>query len=37
MRFPVAEHVVIEDCAHVIPYEQPDAFLGALRAFLARV
>jgi proline iminopeptidase len=34
---PVAEHVVIDDCAHMIPYEQPEAFLGALRAFLARV
>ena len=34
---PVAEHVVIDDSAHMIPYEQPEAFLGALRAFLARV
>ena len=34
---PTAEHVVIDGCAHMIPYEQPDAFLGALRAFLARV
>lgn len=34
---PTAEHVVIAGAAHMIPYEQPDAFLAALRAFLARV
>ena len=34
---PAADHVVIEDAAHMIPYEQPEAFLAALRAFLARV
>jgi pimeloyl-ACP methyl ester carboxylesterase len=34
---PIAEHIVIDDCAHMIPYEQPEAFRGALRAFLARV
>ena len=34
---PVAEHVVIDGAAHMIPYEQPEAFLAALRAFLARV
>lgn len=34
---PTAEHVVIDGAAHMIPYEQPDAFLTALRAFLNRV
>ena len=34
---PTAEHVVVEDAAHMIPYEQPEAFLGALRGFLDRV
>ena len=34
---PVAEHVVIDGAAHMIPYEQPEDFLAALRAFLARV
>ena len=34
---PSAEHVVIDDAAHMLPYEQPEAFLAALRAFLARV
>jgi proline iminopeptidase len=34
---PTAEHVVIDDAAHVIPYEQPEAFLSAMRGFLARV
>lgn len=34
---PGAEHVVVDDAAHMIPYEQPGAFLGALRRFLARV
>jgi proline iminopeptidase len=34
---PTAEHVVIGGAAHMIPYEQPDAFLTALRAFLNRV
>ena len=28
---PTAEHVVIDDAAHMIPYEQPEAFLAALR------
>lgn len=34
---PGAEHVVIDGAAHMIPYERPEAFLSALRAFLARV
>jgi pimeloyl-ACP methyl ester carboxylesterase len=34
---PNAEEVVIRDAAHMLPYEQPEATLGALRAFLARV
>ena len=34
---PTAEHVVIEGAAHMIPYEQPEAFLAAVRSFLARV
>jgi pimeloyl-ACP methyl ester carboxylesterase len=34
---PGCEHVVLEHSAHMLPYEEPDAFLAALRAFLARV
>jgi proline iminopeptidase len=34
---PGADHVVVEGAAHMIPYEQPDVFLAALRSFLARV
>lgn len=34
---PNAEEAVIADAAHVAIYEQPDATLAALRAFLARV
>jgi pimeloyl-ACP methyl ester carboxylesterase len=34
---PGAEEIVIPNAAHMVPYEQPDAFLAALRAFLARV
>jgi proline iminopeptidase len=34
---PTAEHVVIEGSGHMIPYEQPEAFLATLRAFLAGV
>ncbi len=34
---PTAEHVVVDGAAHMIPYEQPEAFLTALRAFLTRV
>jgi pimeloyl-ACP methyl ester carboxylesterase len=32
-----AEEVVIENAAHMMLYEQPEATLGALRRFLARV
>jgi pimeloyl-ACP methyl ester carboxylesterase len=34
---PNAEEVVIRDAAHMMLYEQPEATLAALRAFLARV
>jgi proline iminopeptidase len=34
---PGAEHVVIDGAAHMIPYEQPEAFLASLRSFLTRV
>jgi pimeloyl-ACP methyl ester carboxylesterase len=34
---PGAEEIVIPHAAHMVPYEQPDAFLAALRAFLAHV
>ena len=34
---PMAEHVVVDGAAHMVLDEQPDAFLAALRAFLARV
>lgn len=34
---PTAEHLVIDGAAHMIPYEQPEAFLTAVRSFLARV
>ena len=34
---PAAEHVVIDDAAHMVPYEQPEAFHAALAAFLDRV
>jgi len=34
---PTAEHVVVPAAAHMVPYEQPEAFLAALRSFLARV
>ena len=34
---PGAEEVVLADSAHMLPYEEPDAFLAALRAFLARI
>ena len=33
---PQCEEVVIPDCAHMVPYEQPDAFVAALTGFLAR-
>jgi proline iminopeptidase len=34
---PAAEHVVIDGAAHMIPYEQPEAFQAALRSFLVRI
>jgi proline iminopeptidase len=34
---PSAEHVVVKRAAHMLPYEQPNAFLAAVRSFLARV
>ena len=34
---PDAEEVVVRDAAHMLLYEQPEAALAALRAFLARV
>jgi pimeloyl-ACP methyl ester carboxylesterase len=34
---PRGEEVVLERTAHMIPYEKPEAFLAALRGFLARV
>jgi proline iminopeptidase len=33
---PQCEEIVISDCAHMVPYEQPAAFLAALTGFLAR-
>ena len=33
---PQCEEIVIPNCAHMVPYEQPDAFLAALTGFLAR-
>jgi proline iminopeptidase len=34
---PGTEEIVIANAAHMIPYEQPEAFLAVLRGFLARV
>lgn len=34
---PTAEHVLVDGAAHMVPYEQPEAFHAALRAFLDRV
>jgi len=34
---PGAQEIVIPNAAHMVPDEQPEAFLAALRAFLARV
>ena len=34
---PTAEHVIIDGAAHMIPYEQPEAFHAALRSFLSRI
>jgi 3-oxoadipate enol-lactonase/4-carboxymuconolactone decarboxylase len=33
---PHCDEVVLPDCAHMMPYEQPDAFTAALLAFLER-
>ena len=33
---PQCEEIVIQDCVHMMPYEQPAAFLAALTAFLER-
>jgi len=34
---PSCEELVLENSAHMTPYEEPEAFLSALRGFLARV
>ena len=34
---PGAEEVVLAESAHMLPYEEPEAFLSAVRAFLGRV
>lgn len=36
-RIPGAEYVCVEGCGHLVMAERPDAFDGALRAFLARL
>jgi pimeloyl-ACP methyl ester carboxylesterase len=33
---PHCEEVVLSDCAHMVPYEQPDGFIAALSSFLER-
>jgi pimeloyl-ACP methyl ester carboxylesterase len=33
---PHSEQLVIPNCAHMVPYEQPDAFTAALSGFLER-
>ena len=33
---PHCEEVVLADSAHMVPYEQPDAFTAALPSFLER-
>jgi pimeloyl-ACP methyl ester carboxylesterase len=33
---PDCEEVVVPNCAHMVPYEQPDAFTAALSSFLER-
>jgi pimeloyl-ACP methyl ester carboxylesterase len=37
MAIPSAEEVVFEHSAHMIPYEEPEAFFRALRGFLSRI
>ena len=34
---PSCEEHVLGNSAHMLPYEEPEAFLSALRGFLARV
>ena len=33
---PQCEEIVLPNCAHMVPYEQPDAFTAALGSFLQR-
>jgi len=33
---PHCEEIVLPDCAHMVPYEQPDGFVAALSSFLER-
>ena len=33
---PHCEEIVLPDCAHMVPYEQPDGFIAALSSFLER-
>ena len=33
---PHCEEIVLQDCAHMLPYEQPAAFTAALSSFLER-
>ena len=33
---PNSEEIVLQDCAHMLPYEQPAAFTAALSSFLER-
>ena len=33
---PQCEEIVLPNCAHMVPYEQPDAFTAALGSFLRR-
>jgi pimeloyl-ACP methyl ester carboxylesterase len=37
LLLPHGEWVAIPHAAHLVPYEQPEAFLAALRDFLRRV
>ncbi|HET9287954.1 MAG TPA: alpha/beta hydrolase [Gaiella sp.] len=34
---PGAEHLVLPGSAHMLPYEEPDAFIAGLQAFLTRI
>ena len=33
---PQCEEIVLPNCAHMVPYEQPDGFIAALSSFLER-